>query len=117
MPLLNLFSSAPPLAEPARTRLFESLAALLARELGKPERYVMIGLAPRMEMRFAGSMEPACYAELKNVGQISPEAVEHLSDVLCSAIGQALGVARDRIYIEFANADGALWGFDGGTFG
>jgi hypothetical protein len=24
---------------------------------------------------------------------------------------------QDRIYIEFTNADGALWGFDGGTFG
>jgi hypothetical protein len=45
------------------------------------------------------------------------DKVDHLSEVLCDAIAKALGVPRDRIYIEFTNADGALWGFDGGTFG
>jgi hypothetical protein len=28
-----------------------------------------------------------------------------------------LALPEDRIYIEFTNADGALWGFDGSTFG
>jgi phenylpyruvate tautomerase len=117
MPLLNLFSSAQQPDEPALSQMLKSLSSLLARELGKPERYVMIGLAPRLQMTFAGSRDPACYAELKNVGRLSPEKVEHLSEVLCDAIAKALGLARDRIYIEFTNADGALWGFDGGTFG
>ena len=117
MPLLNLFSSAEPPAEPALSQLLKSFSSLLARELGKPERYVMVGLAPRLQMSFAGSREPACYAELKNVGKLDSDKVEHLSEVLCDAIARALGLARDRIYIEFTNADGALWGFDGGTFG
>jgi hypothetical protein len=97
--------------------MLKSFSSLLARELSKPERYVMVGLAPRLEMSFAGSREPACYAELKNVGQLPADKVDHLSEVLCDAIAKALGVPRDRIYIEFTNADGALWGFDGGTFG
>jgi phenylpyruvate tautomerase len=117
MPLLNLFSSAQQPEEPALSQILKSFSSLLAHELGKPERYVMVGLAPRLQMSFAGSRAPACYAELKNVGQLDPEKVEHLSEVLCDAIAKALGLARDRIYIEFTNADGALWGFDGGTFG
>jgi 2C-methyl-D-erythritol 2,4-cyclodiphosphate synthase len=117
MPLLNLFSSAVPPAEPALSQLLAAFSKLLAHELGKPERYVMVGLAPRLEMSFAGNREPACYAELKNVGQLSPEKVEQLSEVLCDAIAKALALPLDRIYIEFTNADGALWGFDGGTFG
>jgi hypothetical protein len=117
MPLLNLFSSAPAPAEPGLSQVLASFSKLLARELGKPERYVMVGLAPRLEMSFAGSREPACYAELKNVGHLAPEKVEHLSEVLCDGIAKALSLPRDRIYIEFTNADGALWGFDGGTFG
>ncbi|MEP6652860.1 MAG: phenylpyruvate tautomerase MIF-related protein [Myxococcales bacterium] len=28
----------------------------------------------------------------------------------------ALGVAKDRIYIEFADAAPHLWGYDGSTF-
>jgi phenylpyruvate tautomerase PptA (4-oxalocrotonate tautomerase family) len=117
MPLLNLFSSAQQPDEPALSQMLKSFSSLLARELGKPERYVMVGLAPRLAMSFAGGREPACYAELKNVGHLEPDKVEHLSEVLCDAIAKALGLARDRIYIEFTNADGALWGFDGGTFG
>jgi hypothetical protein len=117
MPLLNLFSSAKPPDEPLLSQMLKSFSSLLARELSKPERYVMVGLAPRLEMSFAGSREPACYAELKNVGQLPADKVDHLSEVLCDAIAKALGVPRDRIYIEFTNADGALWGFDGGTFG
>ena len=117
MPLLNLFSSAKQPDEPALAQMLKSFSTLLARELSKPERYVMVGLAPRLEMSFAGSREPACYAELKNVGRLPAEKVEHLSQVLCDAIAKALAMPKDRIYIEFTNADGALWGFDGGTFG
>jgi hypothetical protein len=117
MPLLNLFSSAKQPDEPALSQMLRSFSKLLATELSKPERYVMVGLAPRMDMSFAGSREPACYAELKNVGRLSPDKVEQLSGLLCDAIARALALPRDRIYIEFTNADGALWGFDGGTFG
>ena len=117
MPLLNLFSSAKAPDEPALSQMLKSFSTLLAHELGKPERYVMVGLAPRMAMSFGGSKEPSCYAELKNVGQLSSDKVEHLSEILCDAIAKAFAMPRDRIYIEFTNADGALWGFDGGTFG
>ncbi len=116
MPLLNLFSSAKQPDEPELAQMLRSFSKLLAAELGKPERYVMVGLAPRMDMSFGGSREPACYAELKNVGTLTDEQVEQLSALLCDAIAKALGLPRDRIYIEFTNADGALWGFDGGTF-
>ena len=117
MPLLNLFSSAKPPEESALAEMLKSLSSLMAHELGKPERYVMVALAPRLEMSFAGSRAPACYAEFKNVGQLPDEKIEHLSQVLCAAIAKALALPQDRIYIEFTNADGALWGFDGGTFG
>jgi len=117
MPLLNLFSSAKQPDEPALSQTLKSFSKLLATELGKPERYVMVGLAPRMDMSFAGSREPTCYAELKNVGRLSPDKVEALSALLCDAIAKALALPRDRIYIEFANADVGVWWFDGGTFG
>jgi phenylpyruvate tautomerase len=117
MPLLNMFTSASRPDDASLAQVLGSLSKLLAAELGKPERYVMVGLAPRTEMSFAGSREPACYAELKNVGRLSHDQVEHLSEVLCDAIAKTLAVPRNRIYIEFTNADGALWGFDGGTFG
>lgn len=117
MPLLNLFTSAAPARPPERAALLARLSTLLARELVKPERYVLVALEPRAEMSFGGSTDPACYAELKNVGTLSAARVEELSRTLCDELAHGLGVASDRIYIEFTNADGSLWGWDGGTFG
>ena len=68
-------------------------------------------------MTFAGTSAPACYAEVKNVGSLSPEQVEKLSVVFCAALSNHLGVPQDRIYLEFTNADGAYWGWNGETFG
>ena len=118
MPLLSLFTSSegPPPGE--RAVLLGRLSGLLARELGKPEGYVMVALQPRAEMSFAGKADaPACYAELKNVGTLGPARVEELSRLLCDELARGLKVPGDRIYIEFTNADGSLWGWNGGTFG
>jgi hypothetical protein len=115
MPLLNLFTAAELPAD--RTAWLRALSGLLARSLDKPEEYVMVIANPRPDMIFGGSSEPACYAELKNVGQLSAAEVETLSAELCRALSTALKVPGDRIYIEFTNADGALWGWDGATFG
>jgi phenylpyruvate tautomerase PptA (4-oxalocrotonate tautomerase family) len=118
MPLLWLTTSAPPPLPDARQALYARLSRLLAQELRKPERYVMVTLGPRAEISFgADAAAPACYAELKNVGTLSPERVAELSKLLCAEIATGLGVAQDRIYLEFTNADGAMWGWNGETFG
>lgn len=116
MPLVHLFTSAPPPADDARRALLGELSGLLARELDKPEAYVMVALEPRAEMLFAGSTAPACYAELKNVGTLAQAQIERLSEQLAQTLARGLAVAKDRIYVEFTNADGALWGWNGSTF-
>jgi phenylpyruvate tautomerase PptA (4-oxalocrotonate tautomerase family) len=117
MPLLSLVTSAPSPSPEARARLFSGLSSLLARELDKPEAYVMVTLAAGAAMSFGGDASTAaCYAELKNVGSLSPGRVAELSRILCAAIGGALDLPQDRIYIEFTNADGAMWGWNGETF-
>jgi hypothetical protein len=70
-----------------------------------------------MAMSFgADASRPACYAELKNVGTLSPGRCEQLSAILCRELSGGLDVSADRIYVEFTNADGALWGWNGTTF-
>ncbi len=117
MPIINVYSSAPSPAADTVRRLLSDLSSLLAREIGKPESYVMTNLVPRTEMTFAGTFEPACYAEVKSIGKFKPDQTERISGRLCELLTQSLGVQRSRIYIEFSDAAGYLWGFDGGTFG
>jgi phenylpyruvate tautomerase len=72
---------------------------------------------PRPRMTFAGSAAPACFVEIKNVGEISPALSRALSAEVSTRLQAALGVAPDRIYIEMAQVDGHLWGWNGDTFG
>jgi hypothetical protein len=101
---------------PRADALLQELSALLARELGKPEAYVMTCLEPRARMTFAGTTAPACYVEVKNIGSFTPAATSRLSSLICERLSAVLAVSPDRIYIEFADARGHLWGHDGGTF-
>jgi hypothetical protein len=113
MPLLQIQASsagAPP------SSLLKSLSAELATELGKPEAYVMVSFETLPALLFAGTSEPACFAALKNIGTFSPQQTTKLSALLCKRLSEALGVAHDRIYIEFVNAQAHLWGHDGDTF-
>jgi phenylpyruvate tautomerase len=117
MPLLNIYTSAEAPADVAKTdALLKDLSARLAKHLGKPEAYVMTCLVPRTRMTFGGSTAPACYAEVKSIGTLSPELTEKMSRDLCEVLGSALGVPANRIYIEFCEARAHLWGYDGNTF-
>lgn len=116
MPLLNVYTSAEPLPQEQAENLLKTLSSTLAQALGKPEAYVMTNLVPRTRMTFGGSLAPACYAELKNIGRFKPEDTARLSAELTERLSQGLGVERNRIYIEFTNAEGYLWGYDGETF-
>jgi phenylpyruvate tautomerase PptA (4-oxalocrotonate tautomerase family) len=115
MPLLQIQTSAPGSAS-APAGLLKSLSVELARELGKPESYMMVSFTPVGELLFAGSSEPACFASLKSIGSFSPAQTERLSALLCQRLGDALGVAPSRIYIEFVDAQPQLWGHNGSTF-
>ena len=116
MPLLTIVTSAAlPQAEQTDA-LLQTLSRELAELVGKPEMYVMTSLAPRARMTFAGTFEPACYVEIKNIGVFSPAQTAKISAAVTSRLSAALGVPADRIYIELADVEAHLWGYDGGTF-
>ena len=117
MPVVNVYCSAPAPTPDATKQLLVGLSALLAREIGKPESYVMTNLIPRCEMTFGGTFEPACYVEIKNIGKFKPEQTQRMSAKLCETLHGSLGVSQARIYLEFSDATGYLWGHDGTTFG
>jgi phenylpyruvate tautomerase len=114
MPFVKIQSNVE-LDDARRETLLKAVSSLTANELGKPERYVMVSLEPTAPMLFAGTSDPTCYLELKSIG-LPAEKTGALSSTLCSAIEEQIGVPRDRIYIEFADAARSMWGWNGGTF-
>jgi phenylpyruvate tautomerase PptA (4-oxalocrotonate tautomerase family) len=116
MPLISIVTSAR-LPEQRRAPLLTELSRFVADQLGKPESYVMTSLVTEATMTFGGTPEPACFVELKNIGTFSRDQTAALSAALCRRLESALSVPPARIYIEFTNAQGHLWGHDGETFG
>lgn len=117
MPLIKVQSSVPSPEKSAVEQMLKSLSAKLSKHLGKPESYVMTAFEPEVAMTFGGTVDPVCYIEIKNVGSMSPAQTQAMSQDFCQQVNQTLGVPSNRIYIEFADAKGAMWGWNGSTFG
>jgi len=116
MPLIQVFTSAAPDAG-ASDKLLRELSGALAAHFEKPEQWVMTCIVPGLAMTFGGSSGPTCFAAVKNIGKLTPAKTAKLSADLSARLAEGLGVPQDRIYLEFTEAVGHLWGFDGGTFG
>lgn len=117
MPLIKVQTSLAAPEASSTEALLKHLSSSLATHLGKPESYVMTALEANIPMTFAGTTDPACYVEVKSVGTMSSQQTKTMSQDFCQYISDTLGVSRNRIYIEFADAQGYLWGWDGRTFG
>jgi len=99
----------------ASKSLLAAASKLVAAELGKPENYVMVALEAEVPMLFAGTDAPLAYLELKSIG-LPENKTAALSKALCGLIEQSTSISQDRIYIEFADATRAMWGWNGATF-
>lgn len=93
--------------------------ALLSREgaraVGKPEDYVLCQVRQGQRLLFAGTDKAAAYLEVKSIG-LGEDMLKALSKALCDLLEGELGIPGDRIYIEFASAQGPWWGWRGSTF-
>jgi phenylpyruvate tautomerase len=115
MPLIQIFTSATVDAGTPNLLLSE-LSGALAKHFEKPEQWVMTCLVPGLAMTFGGNAAQSCFAVVKNIGHLTPDKTRELSADLGARLSRGLGIPQARIYIEFTDAVGYLWGHDGDTF-
>ena len=112
MPLLNVKTN----INISDKNSFASLASkTTASAIGKPESYVMVAIDDGQVLLFAGNDEPAAYLELKSINLPESETTA-LSSTLCQLVYEQLKIEKNRIYIEFSNAERHMWGWNGATF-
>ena len=114
MPVLKIQTNAG-ITQAQRNDLLTATSAEVARILGKPETYVMVILECNPDMIFGASQSALAYLELKSIG-LPADRTGDISGALCKLINQQLAIPLERIYIEFANAERHMWGWNGGTF-
>lgn len=117
MPLIKVQTSCSQLEVPAVETLLKELSASLATHTSKPESYVMAAFEGGVTMTFGGTVGSTCYVEVKNVGSLTERQTLAMSQDFCTQISGVLGVPMNRIYIEFSDAKGSMWGWNGITFG
>ncbi len=115
MPYLKVNTNMSVSSEDA-AQLLTGLSQLMATEIGKPESYVMVELESGKAMSFAGSTETLAYLECKSIG-LPVEKTKPLSAALCQKLQESLSIPAARVYIEFADAKAAYWGWNNSTFG
>ena len=96
-------------------QLMTRLSQLLAKETGKPERYVLVELSDDRDMIFSGSNEPLAYLECKSIGLTAAQA-KVLSAAISQLLQTELQLLPERVYIEFSNCPAEYWGWNGSTF-
>ena len=94
--------------------LLRELSAVLSKETGKPESFVMTMLELDVPMTFAGNSQPCAYVEIRSIGALRPKL---MSAIFTELIGHRLGVDAARIYINFEDVKADSWGWNGSTFG
>lgn len=88
-------------------------SALVSKELGKPEKFIMVAVEPEVTMMFNKSVEPLVFIELKSIGL--PDT-RQLSARICDFVQEKLHVDKSRVYIEFSDSPPSMFGWNGGTF-
>jgi phenylpyruvate tautomerase len=116
MPLIKVQTS---VGSPDGTQvesMLKDFSSTLASHLGKPDSYIMTAFEAGVPMTFAGTTDPVCYIEIKSVGTMGSKT-RAMSQEFWSKAEAAIGVPNNRTYIEFSDSPGAMWGWNGSTFG
>jgi phenylpyruvate tautomerase PptA (4-oxalocrotonate tautomerase family) len=114
MPYLKIQTNLP-LSEKTEQTIMKSASGLVARELEKPESFVMIALQANTPMLFSGTDDPVAFLELKSVG-LPARKTKTLCQSLCELVEQHLGVSKERVYVKFIDVNHGMWGWKGDVF-
>lgn len=86
-------------------------AILQHRHQSDPRR----SIDPGTPLTFAGADDPAAFVRLKSIG-LARDRCTVFSEKICGFIHQELGVPINRIFIDFKDLEGSLFGWNGKTF-
>ena len=114
MPYLNIETNER-YEEIAVQEFLKKVSAFTAKLLGKPEQWLMASVSQGVPMIFGGTTQPTAFVALKSIG-LSQERCADLARSLCDFMAKELGMPPDRIYIEFRDLNGKMFGWNGGTF-
>ena len=65
----------------------------------------------------SGKPGDAAFVDIRSIGGLTGDVKRELSKQLCKLLTDSLGVAPDRVYLNFTELNAGNWGWNGSTFG
>ncbi len=83
--------------------------------LGKPESYLMVGIADGYDLYFAGKrLENGAYVSVSLFGNAPSSAYEKMTATICDILGRELGIDGSAVYVTYHGVSD--WGWNGSNF-
>ena len=96
--------------------LHSEIRQVIASNIGKSEDFVLTIFNPNTSMQFGEKGGNSAYCEIKNVGTLSPEITNLITNSITEILSQKLKISPDQLYIELQESERHLWGWNGKTF-
>jgi len=117
MPLIELDTSCDLSDADKRQALAQTLSALAAEGIGKPEQYVMACVRDKVAMSMSGTADPGALVTIKSIGGLSKAVNQTLAGRITQVLQDELAVPKERIYLTFEELAPTNWAWNGNTFG
>jgi len=115
MPLIKLETTVS-LSDNQRQVLATSLSKIVAENIGKPEKYVMVSISAA-SMIISAQPGDAAFADVRSIGGLGQTINRRLSQQICGLLKTSLNIPPERVYLNFTNVEAGNWGWNGNTFG
>jgi phenylpyruvate tautomerase len=114
MPFLKIQTNAV-INDADKKDVLKAVSRLAARELGKPEGYVMVSVEAGAALMMGANDDPCAFVELFSLG-LPEDKSPRLSEMICSLLKESLNIDPRRVYIKMSDHPANLWGWNGETF-
>ena len=115
MPLLRLETTVV-LPDEKQKALLAALSKAVAIAIGKPEQYVMVTASPA-SILMSGKPGDAAFVDIRSIGGLSGDVNRKLSKEVSKLLSDTLGLAPERIFLNFTDVAAGSWGWNGSTLG
>ena len=114
MPMVKVLISKP---AGDRTALAKAVTAAAVQATGKAERYMQVILEENAHIMFAGDdSEPSAMLEVRALGGLGHPVCVEFSKLVCRVLREQLGIAPERVYINYMEFTPDKWGWNSTTF-
>ena len=104
------------LSDKEREELAAAISEIVAHEIGKPEKYVMVRVS-RETIVMSGAQGEAAFVDIRSIGGLSKEVNQRLTAEISAVLLNSYGIEQQRVYVTCADVERTHWGWNGTTFG